>query len=65
MTARGTMSRLMIGALAGITATTVMTATMRRLHSKLPDEEKYPLPPREITERIAPEETGDEALRDE
>ena len=64
MTAPGKASRLVIGALAGLTATTAMTAVMRRLYGKLPAEERYPLPPREITERIAPEEAGDEALRD-
>lgn len=64
MSTRGLTSRLVIGALAGLTATTVMTAVMRRLHEKLPGEERYPLPPREITERIAPEEMEDEVLRD-
>lgn len=48
-------SRLVLGALAGLTATTAMTAVMRRLRQRLPDEELYPLPPREITERILPE----------
>jgi len=42
------------GALAGITATMVMTTTMRRLHSHLPPEEQYPLPPREITVTMLP-----------
>jgi hypothetical protein len=28
-----------------------MTATMKRLHSLLPDDERYPLPPREIVDR--------------
>jgi hypothetical protein len=47
-------SRLLIGAIAGIVGTAAMTATMRRLHRKLPASERYPLPPREITDAIAP-----------
>ena len=43
-------SRLLIGALAGIAATAAMTSAMSRLHQKLPEEERYPLPPRELTE---------------
>lgn len=57
-------SRFVIGALAGLTATTFMTAAMRRLHGNLPVAERYPLPPREITERLAPEAAGEGALRD-
>jgi hypothetical protein len=52
MTSPRLSSRLVLGGLAGITATTAMTAVMRRLHRKLPGAERYPLPPREITERI-------------
>jgi uncharacterized membrane protein YagU involved in acid resistance len=50
--------RALLGALAGIVATMAMTATMRRLHIMLPDNERYPLPPREIVDRSVPE--GDE-----
>lgn len=50
-------SRLLIGALAGLTATTAMTATMRRLYAFVSPDERYPLPPREITERVAPPES--------
>ena len=57
-------SRLIVGALAGLTATTFMTAAMRRLHAKLPATERYPLPPREITERLAPEGMGEARLQD-
>jgi len=57
-------SRLLLGALAGLTATTVMTAMMRRLHAKLPEEERYPLPPREITERISATAVNENDLRD-
>lgn len=57
-------SRLIVGALAGLTATTFMTAAMRRLHARLPAIERYPLPPREITERLLPEGTLEAALQD-
>src|SRR5215213_4676353 len=46
---------LVCGALAGFVATAPMTATMERLHRKLSDEDRYPLPPREITSSILPE----------
>ncbi|GLS28358.1 hypothetical protein SAMN04488498_11576 [Mesorhizobium albiziae] len=43
--------RVLLGVLAGVAATMAMTATMRRLHTVLPDDERYPLPPREIVDR--------------
>lgn len=43
-------SRLLIGGLAGIVGTLAMTAAMRRLHRRLPEEERYPLTPREIVD---------------
>ncbi len=48
------LQRIAFGALAGMSATMAMTATMRRLFSELPAEERYPLPPRELTERFLP-----------
>jgi uncharacterized membrane protein YagU involved in acid resistance len=42
--------RALLGILAGVAATMAMTATMRRLHTILPDDERYPLPPREIVD---------------
>jgi hypothetical protein len=42
-------TRLLLGALAGLTATAAMTSVMNRLHARLPARERYPLPPREIT----------------
>jgi hypothetical protein len=42
-------TRLLLGALAGMAGTAAMTAAMARLHQRLPAEERYPLPPREIT----------------
>lgn len=47
--------RLIRGALAGFVATLPMTAAMHRLHRRLPEEHRYPLPPREIIGSIAPE----------
>lgn len=46
-------SRLLIGAIAGFAGTLAMTAAMRRLHRRLPDKQRYPLPPREIVESAA------------
>jgi uncharacterized membrane protein YagU involved in acid resistance len=43
-------SRLVIGAIAGVVGTMAMTAAMRRLHARLPEEERYPLTPREIVD---------------
>ena len=51
------MNNLLRGALAGIAATTPMTATMMYLHKHLPDEERFPLPPRNIAMKVA-EDTG-------
>src|SRR5687768_11916905 len=43
-------SRLLIGGIAGFVGTMAMTAAMRRLHRRLPEEERYPLTPREIVD---------------
>lgn len=43
---------LMLGALAGFAATLPMTVVMSRLHRHLPGQERYPLPPREISEHL-------------
>jgi hypothetical protein len=48
------MSRILKGVLAGICGTIAMTAVMRRLHRRLPSRYRYPLPPREIMEKIVP-----------
>lgn len=52
-------TRLLLGAIAGIAGTVAMTAAMNRLYSRLPRSDQYPLPPREITERLAPIERDD------
>ncbi len=41
------------GALAGTIATLPMTASMVLMHRELPFWERYPLPPRQITSRLA------------
>lgn len=51
--ALGLGSRLVIGGIAGFVATMAMTAAMRRLHARLPEKERYPLPPRELVDRAA------------
>jgi len=50
-------SRLIVGAIAGVVGTMAMTSAMRRLHARLPAEERYPLTPREIVDSaLDPEE---------
>ena len=46
------MNRYWAGALAGLAATVPMTATMLTLHRRLPKNERYHLPPRELTMAI-------------
>lgn len=46
--------RMLFGALAGLSATMAMTAAMRRLFPRLNRGDRYPLPPREITETLLP-----------
>jgi len=49
---RSLTARLTLGALAGFCATLPMTVAMNRLHRHLPLCQRYPLPPREITESL-------------
>lgn len=44
--------RMILGALAGFSATLPMTWVMRHLHRRLPPSERYPLPPRELGETL-------------
>ena len=46
-------SRILIGAIAGLVGTMAMTSAMRRMHKRLPENENYPLPPREIIDSSA------------
>jgi uncharacterized membrane protein YagU involved in acid resistance len=43
-------TRLLIGGIAGFVGTMAMTSAMRRMHARLPEEERYPLTPREIVD---------------
>ena len=45
------MNPILAGAVSGFAATVPMTAAMVAMHRRLPHRERYPLPPREITER--------------
>ena len=48
-----TSRRLLTGALGGLVGTAAMTAAMRRMHGRLDNAERYPLPPREIIQSMA------------
>jgi hypothetical protein len=58
------MKRIARGALAGLFATVPMTIVMETLHRFLPQEERYPLPPRQVAMEVA-EDTGLEKRMDE
>src|SRR5687768_11142105 len=44
---------ILAGATAGLAATVPMTIAMELMHRQLPRRQRYPLPPRIITERVA------------
>jgi hypothetical protein len=46
-------TRLLIGGIAGLVGTLAMTSAMARGHRRLPEEERYPLTPREIVDSTA------------
>lgn len=50
---RNVLDDLALGALAGCIATVPMTWAMEAMHRRLPQEERYPLPPRQIAMRVA------------
>jgi uncharacterized membrane protein YagU involved in acid resistance len=52
MVATNTTGALVRGGLAGFAATAPMTMAMDLMHRGLPGWERYPLPPREITEEL-------------
>ena len=56
---------LLYGALAGAAATVLMTGTMRRLFETLPEDEQYPLPPREIVDSTRGDATPEPAAGEE
>ena len=47
------LNRLLLGAIGGVVATGPMTVAMIMLHRRLPPAERYPLPPRDITVKLA------------
>ena len=49
------MNSWLAGSLAGFVATAPMTAVMLLMHHRLPRKEQYPLPPAEITSKLARE----------
>ena len=51
------------GALSGLAATVPMTLAMLAMHRRLPVQERYPLPPREVTERLATRVGAEHHLR--
>ena len=59
------MNRILLGALAGLTATGPMTLAMKLMHEQLPREEQYPLPPRQVTEGLAEKAGVNEHLDEE
>ena len=59
------MNRILLGALAGLAATAPMTLAMKLMHEQLPREERYPLPPRQVTEGVAEKAGVNEHLDEE
>jgi hypothetical protein len=59
------MNRILLGALAGLAATGPMTLAMKLMHERLPREEQYPLPPRQVTEGLAEKAGVNEHLGEE
>ena len=47
------MNRIILGALAGLAGTVPMSLAMKLMHEQLPRGERYPLPPRQVTEGVA------------
>jgi uncharacterized membrane protein YagU involved in acid resistance len=47
------MDPLMAGAAAGVIATAPMTAAMATMHRQIPEEQRHPLPPEQITEALS------------
>lgn len=59
------MNRVAAGALSGLVATVPMTAAMVLMHRRLPDEQRYPLPPYQITTELARRTGLDQQLQEE
>lgn len=56
------MNRVVVGVIAGIVATVPMTVLMMVWHRRLPEQERYPLPPHEITMNAAEDAHVEEAV---
>lgn len=59
------MNRLLAGALAGVVGTYAMTLAKQCLFPRLPPSQRYPLPPREITQDVIERGAGREVADDE
>jgi uncharacterized membrane protein YagU involved in acid resistance len=59
------MNRILKGALAGLAATVPMTIAMKLMHRQLPDQERYPLPPRLIIDELTKKTDPDGELGEE
>jgi hypothetical protein len=59
------MNRVLLGALAGLVATGPMTLAMKLMHEQLPHGERYPLPPRQVTEGLAEKASVNQHLDEE
>jgi uncharacterized membrane protein YagU involved in acid resistance len=57
-------TRLVLGAVAGFVATLPMSIAMRKLHDRLPEEERYPAPPRELIDSATADSVSEEPARD-
>ena len=58
------MNRLVSGTVAGAAATVPMTWAMELMHRLLPAHERYPLPPREVTEELTAKTNLDDRLNE-
>ena len=56
-----TVLRLLLGFICGVAATGPMSAIMVAIHRRLPERERYPLPPREITSKAIDKLVGKNA----
>lgn len=59
------MNNHIAGGVAGLAATAPMTLAMELMHQQLPWQERYPLPPREITEKLAEEAEIEDEMSEE
>ena len=60
----GLATRLLLGGIAGFIATLPMSVAMRKMHRRLPEEERYPATPREIIDSMTAERLQEEPAED-